>query len=253
VTAARYLLLAAMLATPAAAQGLYDSVPLDDPAVGRCERSGRTSFVYQESAHIRGYFAPTNLAVYRQSLPAPFTMPERPMVRVSFLDFYEMAEGPTYREAEVSVLAMQEAQPGWLVLTLPVTDGPACIGGRQALGLPKVMRKITLGRGAERYVGTLYACGGAAPEMTLTVDLGATGSDELVRRYAAYPQFGLLKGRVIRIGGSADALAELTRRGDYQLRVGLARLELAEDRLGIGPALAAHWSRVRARYSIKPQ
>ena len=62
------------------------------PTVGRCTWLGRSApFVFQESDYIRGYFEPSNLAAYQQALPAPFTMPARPLIRVTFLDFYDMA------------------------------------------------------------------------------------------------------------------------------------------------------------------
>jgi hypothetical protein len=129
-------------------------------------------------------------------------MPQRPLIRVTFLDFYDMAEGPTYLETKIAVLGMNGTQPGWVVLTLPVTSGPACIGGRELFGLTK-----------------------------------------------------LLKGRVLRFGGSGTSFSELAARGDYEIKLGTARLEFAPDsllqRLGVGAPLAAHCSRVRARYSIK--
>lgn len=76
--------------------GFYDSAPLDDPAVGGCGWTGRyaSPVVYTESDHIRAYFEPANLAAYRQAIGSVFTMPERPLIRVSFLDFYGMANGP---------------------------------------------------------------------------------------------------------------------------------------------------------------
>ena len=148
---------------PAAAQdraqpgaGFFDAAALDDPAFGRCAWMTRTGpFVFQESDYIRGYFEPTNLAAYQQALPRPFGMPARPLIRIAFLDFYDMAQGPTYLETEVAILGMDGAQPGWVVLTLPVTNGPACIGGRDLFGLAKVMRRISFTRAADRYVGTL--------------------------------------------------------------------------------------------------
>lgn len=165
--------------------GFFDAAPLDDPNLGRCDWLGRSSpFVFQENDYIRGHFEPTNLAAYQQALPKPFTMPERPFIRIAFLDFYDMAQGPTYLETEVAVLGMYGAQPGWVVLTLPVTNGPACIGGRSIFGLAKVMRRITLERSATRYVGTQYVRGGAKPEITLTVDIGepSPGARELLRQ-----------------------------------------------------------------------
>jgi hypothetical protein len=102
-------------------------------------------------------------------------MPSRPLVRVSVLHFYEMVNGPVYHESDISVLAVHEGVPGWFVLKMPVTDGEACAGGRNALGTPKVMRRVTLERASERYVGTSYARDGVAREFTLTLDVGDRG------------------------------------------------------------------------------
>src|SRR4029077_10273755 len=96
---------------PAAAQdraqpgaGFFDAAALDDPAFGRCAWMTRTGpFVFQENDYIRGYFEPTNLAAYQQALPRPFGMPARPLIRIAFLDFYDMAQGPTYLETEVAI------------------------------------------------------------------------------------------------------------------------------------------------------
>ncbi len=183
-------------------------------------------------------------------------MPERPLIRVSFLHFYEMVSGPAYHESEVAVLGMDGAEAGWVVLTLPVTSGAACIAGRASLGLPKVMRRITRERSPTRQVGTLYGLGGAEPEMVLAVDLG--GDDEatraLVRQYGSLSPFGLLHGKVIKFAPSGITADELMARGDYDIRLGQARLEFAPgslvQRLGVGAPLAAHWTRVRVRYAI---
>jgi hypothetical protein len=74
----------AFAADPRPGAGFYDVAQLDDPSIGRCDWLGRERpFVFQESDYIRGYFEPANLAAYRQAIPAPFTMPERPMIRIS--------------------------------------------------------------------------------------------------------------------------------------------------------------------------
>ena len=246
---------------PAPGAGFFDAAAVDDPAFGRCAWMGRSPpFVFQENDYIRGYFEPTNLAAYQQALPRPFGMPARPLIRIGFLDFYDMASGPTYLETEVAILGMDGTQPGWVVLTLPVTNGPACIGGRDLFGLAKVMRRISFVRAADRYTGTLYARGAEKVDFTLTVNVGEPGAAgrELLRQNGVYPQFGLLNGKVLRFGGSGTPLSELAARGDFQIKLGTARLDVSPDptslvnRLGVGAPLVGHWSRIRAKYSIKP-
>ena len=61
----------------------------------------------------------------------------------------------------------------------------------------------------------------------------------------------------MRFAGSGTSFSELAARGDYQIKLGKARLDYAREpdsllqRLGVGAPLAAHWSRMRVRYSIK--
>jgi hypothetical protein len=247
------------------ATGLYDSAKVDDPVLGDCVLSGRykSPIVYQESDHIRGYFEPRDLAAYRQALPARFAMPERPLIRVTVLDFYEMANGPLYLESEISVLAVHQGQPGWFVLTMPVTDGEACLRGRNGLGTPKVMRRITLEREAARYVGTSYARGGRTPELTLTVDVGELddAARDVLRLVAPFPDLMLLRGNVVKLGGRAQPVYELERVAPnvWKVRLGHARLDFPRDpdnvlhRLGVGRPLAAYWGQVRYRYTLTPR
>ena len=255
----------ALGACASAAPGLYDSAPLDDPVLGPCAWTGRITgrFVYQESALIRGYFEPATLGAYRVAVRAPFTMPERPLIRVSVLDFYEMVNGPAYRESEVSVLALHEGQPGWLVLTMPVTDGDSCGGGRAAWGYPKVVRRVTLDRSADRYVGTSYTQGGHAPEFALTLDAGEpdAAARDLLRFVHAFPNLTLRQGSVMKFGGLRQPVEELARAapGAWAVRLGEARLAYPPERdnllhrLGVGRPLAGYWSRLRASYSITPR
>jgi len=245
--------------------GFYDYAPLDDPILGPCAWTGRfrPPVVYQESDHIRGYFEPANLAAYRQAIGSAFTMPERPLIRVSVLDFYEMENGPIYRESEVSVAVLHAGEPGWLILTMPVTDSDACGAGRNALGTPKVMRRITLERQATRYVGTSYARGGAAPEFTLTVDVGEPGAAarDVLRAVAPLAEIYILHGRVVKYPGRRVPAYELEQAAPdiWKVRLGKARLEYPSqsddllNRLGVGAPLAAYWGRMRLRYSITPR
>jgi hypothetical protein len=247
------------------APGFYDAAPIDEPGRATCvwTRYYTPPIIYQESDFIRGYFEPASLEAYRQALPAPFTMPPRPMVRVSVLDYYEMVNGPVYLESEVSVLALHEGKPGWFVLTMPVTDGDACAGGRYALGTPKVMRRITLERGAEKYVGTSYARGGRTPEFTLNMDVREPGESarETLRFVSSFPDFYLLRGSVLRVGGLPAPADQLERVAPaiWKVRLGEARLEFPHEqdnlihRLGVGKPLAAYWGRMRYRFTITPR
>jgi len=196
-------------------------------------------------------------------VPVPFTMPPRPMLRVSVLDFYGMENGPVYLESEVSVLVLHEGKPGWFVLTMPVTDGDACAAGRNVLGTPKVMRRITLERGTEKYVGTSYARGGRTPEFTLSMDAREPGAParEVLRLISAVPDFYVLRGKVLRVGGLPAPADQLERAAPavWNVRLGEARLDYPREqenllhRLGVGQALASYWGRMRYRFIITPR
>lgn len=258
-------MLAALGSGTVAAQGFHDAVPIEAPGFARCTWTGRYKppVVYTESDFIRGYFEPTDLASYRKAMPAMFEMPPRPMLRVTFLDFYRMENGPIYLESEISVLALHDGQPGWFVLTMPVTDGDACAGGRFALGTPKIMRRITFERGADQYVGTSYARSGRSPEFKMSMDVGEPGEPalEVLRFVYPFPDYYLQGDRVVKAGGlrtSADRL-EASAPGIWKVRLGQARLEYSQEResllhrLGVGQPLAAYWAQLRFRYSITPR
>ena len=245
--------------------GFHDAAPISDPHLAGCiwTRRYQPPVVYLESDFIRAYLAPTDLAAYQRALPAPFTMPPRPLIRVSVLHFYGMENGPVYLESEVSVLAVHEGETGWFVLTMPVTDGDACAGGRNALGTPKVMRRITLERGTERYVGTSYARGGGTPDFTLTVDVREPpeSARKVLRFATVFPDFYLLYGRVVRVGGLPAPLEVMAQRAPqtWTVRLGVGTLDFPQDegsllhRLGTGAPLGAYWARLRYRYSITPR
>lgn len=247
------------------APGFYDAAPIADPKLAGCAWTGRYTppVVYLESDFIRTFFEPADLAAYRKAIPAPFEMPSRPLVRVSVLHFYKMENGPVYYESDISVLAVHNGQPGWFVLKMPVTDGDACAGGRNALGTPKVMRRVTLERGADRYVGTSYNRGGVTPELTLTMDVGEPGEParEVLRFVSPFSELYLLNGRVLRAGGLRQSIEDLESKvpGVWKVRLGEGRLEFPRDeesllqRLGVGRPLAAYWGQLHFRYSITPR
>jgi hypothetical protein len=248
-----------------ACSSLHDAAPIEDPTLPSCVSSGRykSPIVYQESQFVRAYFEPANLEAYRRALAPVFSMPPRPMVRVSVLDFYEMVNGPTYLESEISVLALYQGEPGWFVLTMPVTDSDACALGRRVLGTPKVMRRITLEQEGDGYKGVSYALGGRTPEFTLRVSPGAAAdaARTIVDYASPIQEFHLLRGRVVRIGGLPRSVVELAASapGVWSVRVGEARLDYPREAgtllqaLRIGEPLGAYWGRLRYRFSITPR
>lgn len=256
------LLLAACAQPPGR---FHDSAPIADLGLASCTWTGRYQppVVYTESDFIRTFFEPADLAAYQQALPPNLSMPERPLIRVSVLHFYGMENGPVYHESDISVLAVHNGEPGWFVLKMPVTDGDACAGGRNALGTPKVMRRITLERGAQRYVGTSYNPGGVTPEFILTLDVGEPGPQarEVLRYVSPFSDIYLLRGQPVRVGGSRGSIADLETQapGVWKIRLGTGTLEVPPDangllqRLGVGRPLASYWGQLRYRYSIIPR
>ena len=235
------------------------------PIAELCAGTGRYkgAWVYQESERIVAYFGATRLDEYRRVLPASFAMPERPLVFVSVIDFYEMINGATYLESVISVLGLHEGQPGFYIVTMPVTDGDSCWGGRVSFGYPKLVRRITLERRVNRWVGVSYAPGGREPEFTLA--LGGTPGEaayDVLRLVAPMPSFTLYGGGVLRFGSftSGRPAYELERWAPtvWKVWLGQPSLEFPREpdhllhRLGVGQPLAGYFARVRWRSSITP-
>ncbi len=260
---ARRGVLVAALALAACAPATSMTGPAG-PIPERCAWTGRYpgAWVFEEEERIVAYFAPTNLEEYRRTLPGAFAMPERPLVRLSVIDFYGMSNGATYLESEISVVGLHRDQPGFFVVTMPVTDGDSCAGGRFGWGYPKLVRRITLERQRNRYVGVVYASGGQVPELTLAFDAvgGNPGGPamDVLGLVGPMPNFTLKDGRVLSFGGGRRPVQQLESWAPtvYRVSLGRATLELPREpehllrRLGIGQPLAAFWLRQRARYSI---
>jgi hypothetical protein len=234
----------------------------------RCEWSGRVkgSFVFQEQESISALFEVADVGAYRRVIPTAFSMPERPLYRVSVIDFYDMVNGPAYLESVIAILVSRDGELGWFTLTMPVTDGDSCWGGRQAWGYPKIVRRITLERSSRSFVGTSYAEDGKTRALVLTLEIdGAEPGDEvreLLRFVSPLPTFTLKDGKVLRFGGGGRTpIYDLERAQPtiWRVQLGTPRLEFprAPDnllaQLGVGRTLAGYWLRLRYRYSIAPR
>jgi len=125
------------------------------------------------------------------------------------------------------------------------------------------MRRVTLERAPERYVGTSYTRGGVTPEFTLTLDVGEPGEEalEVLRFVSPFSELYLWRGQVLRVGGLRASIPDLERAapGVWKIRLGQGRLEYSHDeesllqRLGVGRPLAAYWGQLRFRYTITPR
>jgi hypothetical protein len=84
---------------------------------------------------------------------------------------------------------------------------------------------------------------------------------DVLRLVSPFPDFYLLYGRVLKVGGLPRSVDELESAAPnvWKVRLGQARLEFPREpenllqRLGVGPPLAAYWGQMRFRYSIVPR
>lgn len=130
-------------------------------------------------------FPPADLELYRALLPEQFDMPERPLVVVSVVDYYDVTLPLVpYREGFVAIQCKHQGRTGWHVLTMPVDDETSNAGGR-ALGFPKyVADEITLEEQEGGWIGrvvhegrTVMEVAFAAEGKPVTATSGGGGAD----------------------------------------------------------------------------
>ncbi|QAU33225.1 acyltransferase family protein [Janthinobacterium sp. 17J80-10] len=106
--------------------------------------------LYQRAAHVVADFTPRDLDTYRRHLPAGYTLPERPYVRVSVADWQGMgAPQSPYRMAQLSILASKDGENIWHILAMPESDWLAVESGK-AIGFPKFLADIDIRRSIAR-------------------------------------------------------------------------------------------------------
>jgi hypothetical protein len=255
------LLCALMLAVPAA-RAQKPGFEGDEP----CVWSGKyKDWVYQERQLITTYTRPLDLQQAKELVPPPFMLAENPRVRISMLDLYEMAVGPPYKEAEVSLLVTYGGETGWYIVYLPVTDPDACGAGVKNEGFPKVVRKLTIERGERSFAGTLFAPGGELPEFSFHLAYQDAILTDAVRAdvsaLSQYPSFTFKDGVVFRFPGYPRAAHHLgsAMPNTFEVRFGHPVVVLAGkptsvlQRLGIEPPKYGFWLKMRARYRLSPE
>jgi Acetoacetate decarboxylase (ADC) len=103
---------------------------------------------------ITAAFTPTDLTLYRSLLPKQFDMPQSPLAAVAVVYYYDVTLPLTpYHEGYVLLQCQYQGETGWYVLTMPLDDETANLGGR-ALGFPKyIANKIVLDEGLGSWSG----------------------------------------------------------------------------------------------------
>ena len=126
---------------------------------------------FQGQRGITTVFPPADLRLYRSLLPEQFDMPDQPLVAVSVVDYYDVTLPLVpYREGFVALQCKYQGRTGWHVVTMPVDDETANMGGR-ALGFPKyVADEITLEEQSGGWTGRVVHEGRTVMEMTFTAE-----------------------------------------------------------------------------------
>jgi hypothetical protein len=222
------------------------------------------TFVYLESTRIHAFFEATDLNGYRALLPGVFTMPERPLVQVSFADNYKMETGPTYLLSSISILVNYGGKPGWYILTMPETNEVPVRGGVRLWGYPKIVRKVTLDDKGGDVVGTSYLEDGVTPEFRLTLKIDgeplSAEQRQLFDLVAPVPSLTIKSAKVLAFGGARYPVYDLERVAPqaWKIRFGNASVDYHKDpnnllfRIGVGRFLAGYWANVKSRHVIAP-
>ena len=114
-------------------------------------------------------FPPADVELYRALLPEQFDVPDQPLVAVSVVDYYDVTLPLVpYREGFVALQCEYQGRTGWHVLTMPVDDETANVGGR-AIGFPKyVASQITLEEQSGGWLGRVVSEGRTVMEVAFT-------------------------------------------------------------------------------------
>jgi hypothetical protein len=119
-------------------------------------------------------FPPADLALYRSLIPAPFEMPDTPLVAVAVVYYYDVTLPLTpYHEGYVVLQCKYQGRTGWYVLTMPVDNETANAGGR-SLGFPKyVADEIDLAEGDGVWNGRVVYQGRSVMQVIFTPQAGS--------------------------------------------------------------------------------
>jgi hypothetical protein len=226
--------------------------------------------IFLENEQIYAYFEVANIQEYQKLVPSIFSMPERPLCRVAVIDFYKMESGPPFVEVRINILVKYKKSQSekeilaWYYIEEPVTTEEA-LWGRFTGGFPKFLRRITLERYENKYVGTSYGRDGKTVALKLILDIkkiGLTPDEEgFLNFISPMPALTIKDGKVLEwaaVGGGKYKVHEFQKALPrvFQVRFGNCSIEYSKDpknylrRLGIGKCITAYWLKEKSRVQL---
>lgn len=229
--------------------------------------------VYQENDRICAYFEVNNIKEYKKLVPSIFRMPEKPLCRIMVIDFYEMVEGPPYLESVIQILvnyqktSADEWKLGWHTIFIAVTTIEA-LGGRPGAfpwGYPKVLRKVTLERSEDKYIGASYAEDGKREEFRLILDVKKTPLSDDEKKFLDFvsplSNVNIKDGKMLTFAAWKTSVYNMEKNNPsrWKIKFGSCSIEFPKDpknylyRLDIDKFITGYWSKTRYVYSNKPE
>jgi hypothetical protein len=223
--------------------------------------------IFLEQESIVAFFEVTNIDEYKKLIPNIFSMPEKPLCRVSVINFYKMESAPPYLEATVQILVKfkrplsGEEIPAWYFLGLSVTTGEALWG--RITGFPKVLRRVTFENYANKHIGTSYARDGKTPTVRLVLELKKTELTPDEKNFLDFvsfiPVLTVMNGKVNNLGAGRYKLYELEKFAPKvcNIKFGNGSIEYPKDpnnylhQLGIGKFITGYWLKQKSRHKIQ--
>lgn len=102
--------------------------------------------LYKELNSVYADFSPSDLDAYKRMIPAGFSMPQTPWVRVLVVHWKDVEPPQTpYRLAQLSILVNKDGADIWHILAMPETDWLVVEAGKQ-VGFPKMLADVDIKR-----------------------------------------------------------------------------------------------------------
>jgi hypothetical protein len=102
--------------------------------------------LYRQLAGISADFRPSDMDAYKRLIPAGYSIPDQPYVRIALTNWLDMEPPQTpYRLVTLSILVRRNEENIWYIVAMPETDWVAVKAGN-AVGFPKFVTDIEVER-----------------------------------------------------------------------------------------------------------